>query len=402
MNVALQHDQAHGDFQYTDINGRRRVRENNRHSRQAVLLNGASEHKQLGRLSLVMSGHRSHRGEPGSSQFPTVDASSAEHRVTTGVSWDVNPHSGTSLPTTIHAEWTQRTYEFEDPDPSFMTDAGRFELDDWQTSGGAKVTWARSAWILPSLLLDGGVHAATTRSPAGTHREERRYTGAVVNQLDVFPAAKWTINVLNRIDVRNGRDAEWLPKTGVAYSGDRHWSSGLTLGRHFRDPSFDELFFRGSGISGNPGLRPESGWSTDAHFSYSPPTFPWSLHIAGYHQEFDRIILFVPLDAYRIQATDALSAKILGLETRLRLRWSSLMMEANYHYQRPRDGQNNPLPYRPTHRMNVRLEWVQDWGRIYGGSVNQSEVYSDIYGRRTLPRYSLFDMGLAAPSTRRV
>jgi len=321
-------------------------------------------------------------------------ANSSDRRLAAGISWQVNPQPGEAFPTLMGVQWTHRAYEFSDPDPSFAEGSGRFNLSDQNVSAEAKVKWTRSAWILPSFVLQGGMHTAKTVSTTGVIREEHRSTGAVVNQLDVFPLNTVTVNLINRTDMRNGRPPVWLPKTGVVWRPTVAWSYGFSVGRHFRDPSFDELFFQGSGISGNPDLRPEMGWSADSHLAYHPRTGPWSVHLAGYRQKFQRIILFMPLDAYRIQASDELSADMYGLEARMRFLRKPFFVESNYHFQVHQDGQNRPLPFRPPHRLNLRLGWSAYDVKLYGGMVAQSEVYSDAYGRRKLPNYALFDTGI--------
>ena len=114
--------------------------------------------------------------------------------------------------------------------------------------------------------------------------------------------------------------------------------------------------------SGDPTLQPEDGIGFDTSMTIkSPLDMPFTLQITWFRQRYDRIILFVPIDAYRIQASDRFSAQNDGLETQLSIGRSTWLTLA-HTFQRPRFlGQNSmPLPLRPSHIGHLRL--TAPWG----------------------------------------
>ena len=98
-----------------------------------------------------------------------------------------------------------------------------------------------------------------------TQRRERRYLGALTTGMGWSPLEEFELYLNSRLDWRRGRDAIVAPNISLRFRPSPVWVVHVETGRHYRDPSFDELYFRGTGISGNPDLSTEDG--TGASFS---------------------------------------------------------------------------------------------------------------------------------------
>ena len=187
-----------------------------------------------------------------------------------------------------------------------------------------------------------------------------------------------------------------LPRAGVVLS-PRGWIEGrLNYSKTFRDPSFDELYFVGTGIAGNPDLKHEDGWSIDGGISIRlKRPIRAKISMTAYRNVFRRIILFLPIDAYRVRATDDHGAITRGIEFGTQMWLDPFWLKLNHHWQdaRFRDSKSK-LPYRPDHRIVARIGGT--WGPLepWVGYTAQSDVTSDRFGLRSLPAYYLLDGGI--------
>jgi outer membrane receptor protein involved in Fe transport len=396
MNLMLSghFERADGDYPYVDLNGRHRIRQNNHHWRSSGAIRGRVKLGHSGQISTLIDFMRDQRGEPGSTQAPSEYARSEQERLTANITWRDTHMLGGALSAHGSLSAVRRVYKFDEPRPSFGLDGQAFRMDDNTIRFRTGSAIENLSTLRPSITFEGAMETADTLIE-DKPRLERRFSGAITAQLIASMTPTLEIDFTGRMDARSGRDAMWVPKLGAAW----HPAGGLTIrantGLIFRDPSFDELFFKGTGISGNPNLRPESGWNSDVGIQYRRQgAIGLKLSATGYLQVYDRLILFLPLDAFRIQASDTLSSRVVGAELRLRVGHQGSWVEANYHLQSARDETDRRIPFRPTQHLTTRLGWR--WGPItaYGGLYMQDAVTSDRFGHREIPGYARTDAGL--------
>lgn len=212
------------------------------------------------------------------------------------------------------------------------------------------------------------------------------------------PLRRVTLHGLLRIDDTDDRDALLVPHAGVELGPLHGLSLVANVGRTFRDPSFDELYFVGPGIEGDPDLRPEDGLAWDAGLRYRLGT-RLQLEVAYFDHRYDRLILFGPVDAYRIRARADRGAVTRGVESRARLRVGRLFLSATYtwldhHFD---DALAAPLPYRPTHRAYARAAWHVERAVLFTDVEARDALHSDRFGHRTVPGHALWGLGMAGP-----
>lgn len=381
-----------GDFTYEDVNGRQRSRVNNQHWQLTALSRGRLE---VGghRLSVVADAIGGARGEPGSEQQPRAAASSTRRRGGLALTWQ-----GPEWAESVRAEATvygrvSRSL-FDDPQP-FFDGLNRFTLLDRSLGARGSAVW-RPAGHRVGLVAELGWQGAQTQAE-GTQtvqRAETRALGSVALSETWRPLERLRLTGVLRLDGAEGRPVAWVPHAGFGLRVLEHlWLEG-NVGRAFRDPSFDELFFEGPGVRGNPDLQAEDGWGWDAGLHYARR---WGLaEWVVFGQRYDRLILWVPEGAYRVRARDDFAADVLGTEARLGLWHGPLDASLAYTWLfTEAEAPPAPLPFRPKHRIYATVAAaVGDGARIYGRWDWRSAVTVDRFGARSLPAYGLWDLGV--------
>ncbi|MBV69873.1 MAG: hypothetical protein CMH52_00865 [Myxococcales bacterium] len=386
---------ADGDFAYEDTNGRQQIRINNDHMNGGGAIQVEWRATPSRRWSLLTDLYLDERGEPGSGEAPSLTAASQQSRQSARLTlddtnvFDNATHLRASIGTSL------RSYEFRDTRSAFGLMQDEFELRDYNIDTRSEITAYLTEAILVQMSGDARyAHAQTGGSEQA--RQEERMTGSVVGGLGWLPVDDLEFMLSTRLDMRRGRDFVVAPQFNGIWTASKITRLSAQVGRNFRDPSFDELYFRGPGISGDPSLRPEDGWngSLSVRLQSRESQF-WLIDISGYLQRYDRLIVFLPIDAFRTQASDDLSADIAGLEARIRLKIARARVELNYHYQWHQDQSKRPLPYRPNQRLNWILDYPLSALNLYVSGLYQGVMKSDRFGHRELPSYTTVTTGMS-------
>lgn len=378
-----------GNFAYLDANGQRRTRQNNAHGRLEGLLR-LRVPLPTGGARLLLSGLSLGRGEPGLEQFEQADAHSHARQALAAVAGEVAGPGGSTLSAQAHG--LERRFDFADPTPAFAGAARRFALRD--TTRALRLGIETTPGTLQAALtLEGHHQAATTRtagSGAATHRAEARLGGAITSNVLWNPGEGLHMQAVLRLDDTSTRDPLVVPALGLRLDLG-HTTVAGHVGRLFRDPGFDELYFEAAGLRGNPDLHPEDGWGADlgVDVEYGDAT----VGLTGFVQHYDRLILYTPVTAWLIQPTDTHGARALGLELAggaplgpLQARLAGLLQTVALE-------EGPPLPFRPSHLLTADVRWPGPL-TAFAAWQWQSEVTTDPFGHRTLPARHRLDGGV--------
>lgn len=170
------------------------------------------------------------------------------------------------------------------------------------------------------------------------------------------------------------------------------------VGRVFRDPGFDELYFSGPGVRGNPDLRPEDGLSWDAGLELRPARGV-ALQVAAFGQRYDRVILFMPVQAHLIESRDDHGARISVRRRPRTPAWARGASPMAYthldaHSTRRRARRCTP----PTRAPSVRPPaGTRRRAVAFLAADTRSEVRTDRFGYRRIPGHTLWDLGVNGP-----
>jgi iron complex outermembrane receptor protein len=242
-----------------------------------------------------------------------------------------------------------------------------------------------------------------------------------VPRLSIVPALRLD---LHRSEFGGGAIAGDFLEAAPADNTDLFWSpslgarleiaEGLFLrangGRYLRAPDLAELYGDRGSVIGNPDLEPEVGWNADAGATWirqgtSAGLTLLRLDAAWFGSWADDLIAYVQNSQHTIRPENVDAARILGVETGLRLVVFDLVsLQGNYTYLNAVNLSDKPyhdgrrLPGRPEHEAYARLglgRVFEEWGGAlwvdadYAGNVylDQANLKEDTVGRL------LFGMG---------
>ncbi|HIA02289.1 MAG TPA: TonB-dependent receptor [Myxococcales bacterium] len=209
-----------------------------------------------------------------------------------------------------------------------------------------------------------------------------------------------TIQSALRTDISDKYGATIVPRLGAAWDAPLSYPWRLTLkgglGRSWRHPSFDELYFDTGLVKGNSELNSEDAWSFDTaiKLSYKRLTF----QVAAYHLMIDNLILFLPTTAFTLQATDAQGARTTGIENRLTYHpFTSLYFDLRYTYMNARFRDSGmQLPGRSPHVYGARVRFRKKGLLLWFAMEGQSAFFMDRFEGIEEESRILYDLGVTA------
>jgi hypothetical protein len=151
---------------------------------------------------------------------------------------------------------------------------------------------------------------------------------------------EWTFGASGRLDVWRDTTADG-PSDGktrpTGHVGTEVALGPVTLAAHGgavgRPASFVERYGDRGAFLGDPTLRPESAWTTDAGARFHESSGPLRLdaELVGFGSWADDLIVYVPTGAYgRSKATNIGTSRIVGAEAELRARLYAAELRASY------------------------------------------------------------------------
>ena len=161
--------------------------------------------------------------------------------------------------------------------------------------------------------------------------------------------------IIGNSRVVNTTESAFSPKLGIIISPLRYLSIKGNVGRSFRVPSFNELFFPEEGfIGGNPDLKPESSIDFDVGLVFSHPRIGFEINY--FRSSIDDLILFIFVSAIRIEPLNVGEVTQQGIETSVVLRPINFIeLFAGYTFL---DGEledtGAQLPGRPRNKFDLR------------------------------------------------
>jgi hypothetical protein len=398
-----------GGYLYTDLHGTSRRRQHAEFVRGASVLQWSAT-PGWATLSGVIGGGRVKRGEPGPEGFERPGRHSDQDLLY--ASAQLRPlalFDRSTFKSKLSLYGIQHRYAFFESEPLWQSQGtSKSELTD-RRLGGSTYGMSTHKWGRWGAHLSGSYTLATTQSITAS-RAQMGFAPTV----SLFLNRRVALTLTMRADHNSERHLLWVPHAELSYMNPQRLGLSecqLRAGRAFRDPGFDERFLVGPGLLPNPKLRYEDGGWTDLRCALilrgKTRLGRWksSSRVTAFYQELSRLILYVPLDLYRVRATDDLSVEMSGVE--LFTHWRSwidrtqetplpISLRGHLTLQRHHLTRSpfTPLPLRPTLHGWVRLSidplpisgWIKATGR--------NSVTADRFGYRRLPEALLWHLGV--------
>ncbi|MFH1476899.1 MAG: TonB-dependent receptor [Verrucomicrobiota bacterium] len=330
------------------------------------------------RLTLNSGFTRQNKGVPGSTSWPTPNAKQYDEQGWLDLTHKYEFETNTVL--TSKAFLNQNWQEYKDPD-SFTDDISRN-----QKTG---VDLQQTLPLGTRQLLLGGIYLendyVNIKNAAGASRiggNRDLFTGAGFLQDEISLFEKFVATPGLRCDIQSKWGAELSPKISGLYKIIEGTRLKASVGRGFRAPTVDELYWRDDYSEGNPDLKPEESFSYDAGIQQSLgeksmlQVFLFQSHVKNLIAWFD--------DGQGIyKAENVNDAFLQGVETELSMQFTEEISGAlNYTLLDAQDtsGQydGETLIYRPKNKVGGRLGYQSKWGLKLNVNADYTDsVYTD-------------------------
>ncbi len=366
-----------GDYAFTDANGHARQRQHNASLAVEGLARAGYEPAPGHRLGLLLEGLREDREVPGLEQYPSTSAHQRNDRFIARLSYEgprlfgnagaldapeaassparvsstnPSPAPARSGGTAVRA-WVRRLgFAYGDATPP-MGPAVDTRLVAWGVGGEAEAEVA--PWDVAS--LSAGVAATWDRG------DVRRLSQAAYSPRRITAAGRlgghagrsngwWGIDADVRVEWDEGFGVRALPHAGAFVRPYGPFRITANVGRAFRLPTLEELYFDAGYVQGNPSLKPEDALTWDAGIEATGAG--WGVRAAYFENRARNLVVFLPRSAFLVRAENSGGATLRGVEASADGRWRWLSARASYTFLHAlATDTGKPLPGRPAHRV---------------------------------------------------
>ncbi|MDZ7860584.1 MAG: TonB-dependent receptor [Candidatus Krumholzibacteriota bacterium] len=372
--------ESEGNFTFLDDNAtplnisddRVATRLNSDFSRWNLSLRADIEIPELERVSLNFDSFEREGGVPGTGANQSSKARIKRRRRITYLRMKPEPLFSRRLRSEFTAfhSWTAELFD----DPLGDISLVKQKTDNRILSYGGNMKGSFFFSSLPlsaDLFLEGRKERFTPKDflpdlREGPDRLRKNLTAAISGNLSLFKdravLSAGTKYLWSQSEFYDEAPFPWMPPTPQGeieneYQSPRagfklHLAKSFTIkgniGRHYRTPTFFELFGNTGSVTGDGNLKPEKGLNRDIGAVLSKDRFmslkDLYLEMLYFDNEITNLILFFPNSQRTVKPENIGSARIKGCEVSGSLRLSSLIgLSGNYTYI---DGKNtSPIPY---------------------------------------------------------
>lgn len=380
ISLAAGYQHSEGAFEFIDGNGALRTRANNHTDVAGGTLRLVYAPTQDVELTLADTAQGAERGVPGVDQFPTPEAHGMDATNVARLGLRVRDAGADGLDLTAAAWHRFATMRLEDPAPWLPP-----PLDNRHVVHGAgghlELQWYWGDHQIVTGRVEGrGDWATVERTEAPDQTPSRGGLGVVLSDEVTLADDVVRFAPAIRLDVAEGFAPVVVPKLGVEVRPLAQLAFRANVGRAYRLPTFEELYYDAGQVRGNPDLSPEDALTMDAGVELDLGWFRAST--TWFRLQITNLIVFLPKTAFLIEADDGKAALSQGVEAALHVRpVEGLELGASYTFTDARfEDTGARLPGRSAHQVGARVA-----GRVWrvGAWVSgawQSEMPLDRFG----------------------
>lgn len=334
---------------------------------------------QESRLVLNSGFSRQNKGVPGSTSWQTPDAKQHDRQYWFDLTHKYEFETNSCL--TSKAFLNQNWQEYKNP-KSFTDDISRNQktgLDVQQT-----LPVGEKQLLLGGIYLENdfvNIKDAGGVSRIGGNRE--LFTGAGFLQDEISFLEKFVATPGLRCDLQSKWGAELSPKISGLYKIIEGTGLKASIGRGFRAPTIDDLYWRDDYSEGNPDLKPEESLSYDAGIQQQFGEKSM-IGVSLFQSHVKNLIAWFDDGKGVYKAQNVNDAFLQGLETELSAQLTKEISGAlNYTLLGAQDTSGKydgeTLTYRPKNKIGGRLGYQNKWG--FKCNVN-AEYTDSVYADR--------------------
>ncbi len=211
------------------------------------------------------------------------------------------------------------------------------------------------------------------------------------------------ISTYLRLDYLKQRGLIAVPYTELKWEIHTQLAMQSRMGKAFRDAGFDELYMNAVGVVPNPNLKLEEGQWLDLSLLWASKENKAHVSLTYFYQQYDKMIIYIPLDPYRIQAQDRFKTQMQGLELQVNL---ELPIHPNYKLKFQHQSSlihhhftsspYTPIPLKPFAYAFTRfsLDQSKEKYQFFIQYFYRSSLSADRFNLRHLPNIHRIDLGI--------
>ncbi|MDH7569569.1 MAG: TonB-dependent receptor [Armatimonadota bacterium] len=383
------------DFTYFDpVRGSEASRRNAEYSAWDLTAKAVGTLGEGRRLNLSAEVGYGDKHLPGSLSYPTPQARQTDRRGLFDLAYETPLGDAADLTARLYR--VQHRMHYRDPG---SYPAPTNALHRTAVSAAEVLTHVRLSGM-HQLTLGGEVREQRARSTSVGRRTQR--VGALYVQdearrgrLQLVPAA--------RVDLIEGFAGEVSPKLGLVYRVDDALSARANLGRAFRAPSMNDLYWPEDPFAkGNPALRPERAYTADAGLTWLPAP-DVEVEATAFFHRVKELILWQPgvLAPGKWSPVNVGTARVTGVEVsgswQVSPRFST---RAHLTWQDARDRSGSPNTHGK--RLLLRPEVLGGVQGTYAVGEARAQVEVRFTGRRPADPSNYHYLGSAVVADARV
>lgn len=265
---------------------------------------------------------------------------------------------------------------------------------DWKPTENFSLQWSLGNTFNKVEIYD---HAQQTGY------DESRFESSLLNSARALLSKKLAASFLFRTELYDKKLIAFIPSLGFDYNPDKTSALKINLSRNYHKPNLNDLYWL---PGGNPGLKPEDGFSSDLSIqkAWKTTSYDLDLKFTGFASLIDNWIIWRPAanGAYYWEADNLKKVFSRGAEFSSSWRYHpneklKLSVNANYSYtlstnqnavQSVDQSRGKQLIYIPKHKANVfaqvnYLNWYVKTsapftGKRYTTSSNSESAFEEV------------------------
>jgi outer membrane cobalamin receptor len=352
-------------------------------------------------LSLTLRYHDYQRGLPGSLDYPTPDAVQNNRDFNLSINWqkkeedrDINvigwygfhrlyydnPDEWGHIGPSIHKTYTTGlSIDSTFYDVSF----GKNDLNRYHT-----LTWGAEV-----------MHNRVDSTDIGNYQD---LNGAVFIQ-DVWQPREFEdLNITTgiRYDYNPTFGGQFNPRVGIVYRLQDEVSFHASLGRAYRAPTYDDLYWPEDGyVGGNPDLLPETAWAYEAGLRFISEKGDSQAELNIFRKDVSQLINWAADSNEVWRPSNIGSARVDGVEILLKKECNeNFMGNLNYTYLDAKDLETD-RQLKPNHKYGFGLTYFGQVGEYEDGFIVGLDGYVVAGRPDDLEHYYLFDANISRDFT---
>ncbi len=223
------------------------------------------------------------------------------------------------------------------------------------------------------------------------------YSLTTLNKLKLFNN-KIFLTTSCRYDKYKNFNYELSPAFSVNYIPLEYLKLTFNMGKAFRMPDFNELYYNEGYITGNPDLKPEYSKSYEFDLLFNKKNLSFSLSL--FNIDIKNLIQYVLISGFRYKPLNIGKSRIKGLEISFNYKpFQFFNINTTYTLQDPRDLTPEPntfnkiIPGRYQKKLFLQFELTHNKFKIFTNMLSLSGNYLTRSNTKKLPPRKNFDTG---------